>query len=487
MTKKIIIGLSILLFILVILTIIFLRKKTPTASTNPDQFSAVKNSVAKIPKKNPTINQQRYLDQLQNGYETQDFRVSFSIPLNKYLVERKTSRADTAIQNWAQTNGLSDLIIDPDYFLLVENEKVTSYQPNAGITGGSEISANRNFAIASLPVYEQSQLESAKKSLPYATKDVAISYVPSVDTYIVQQRTTQSAAQQALQYWADANGLGSVVGNRAVFVPTTETPAEIVPTLLAERQNVSPSPTGEQTFNNAANMLRNFQRIIEGNITTVPLPTSSQIIPTSTEPNPTSVLLTPQPTSSIPNPPSGQLASVANWASRISSTLTYGYVWPHYYNREVNPPSNGRYTAQFRQGYDTGTSRSSIYWCTNIVIDAFNLAGIGGLGPEHQGVVNMQMSWSRIPGLRYVPYLNANKQQALSNIQAGCAIFWESRPGVHTGYEHTAILKTVQLDNRMNGYLETYESDNTFTTGRYPVFNATVQNNPFTLVGFGCT
>lgn len=182
------------------------------------------------------------------------------------------------------------------------------------------------------------------------------------------------------------------------------------------------------------------------------------------------------------------LESVLNWAEIINNNLEKGSVDPSYYNKLVDTPQNVGYTATYREGLDTGIGRTGQYWCTNLVIDSYNLAGIKGLGIEHQTVVNMRSFWMNALNYKYIDYLNGDKAQALSQIQSGCAVFFERNPGVHTGFEHAAIIKSINIDSNTNGYMETYDSNSTVKITNYPIYSGDIKNTPLSelLVGFGC-
>ncbi len=194
-------------------------------------------------------------------------------------------------------------------------------------------------------------------------------------------------------------------------------------------------------------------------------------------------------------------SSILGWTENISSVLEIGpdIFIPNDpnpnqhntdYDRVVQIITNGTYTATRRTGELIDTSPRGLYWCTNLVIDSYNLAGKAGLGLNHQAVVNMNNFWKTSSrdfnsGYIYLDYLNDNHQSVLSALNPGFAIFFESVPGVFTGNEHTAIIKDKHLDSNGNGWIETYDSNTNSKTHRYPIFGWNVKNQRYTLVGFG--
>lgn len=185
---------------------------------------------------------------------------------------------------------------------------------------------------------------------------------------------------------------------------------------------------------------------------------------------------------------SGTLQSVLSWTEKLNINLEKGSVDPAYYNRLVNTIENGGYRATYREGRDNGVGSSGTYWCTNSVIDAYNLAGIRGLGPNQQSVISMRTYWMGNSSYKYKAYLNSDKAKTLSEIQPGCAVFFELSPGKHTGYEHVAVIKSISLDSNQNGVMETYDSNSVVKATRYPIYGADIKNTPLKeyLVGFGC-
>jgi hypothetical protein len=180
-------------------------------------------------------------------------------------------------------------------------------------------------------------------------------------------------------------------------------------------------------------------------------------------------------------------SDIVNWAKLINERLENGSVWDGYKNRMVKVLSNGTYKTPYREGLDTGTSKTGLFWCTNTVISSFNLAGITGLGPQQQGVIGMRSWWKENPpGHIYVEYTGAqNKLSALKNVKPGCAFFIERSPGIHDR-QHTGIVSEISVNDKGNGFLKTYESNTPGFSYTYPIAKAIVKNFAYPLQGFGC-
>lgn len=178
--------------------------------------------------------------------------------------------------------------------------------------------------------------------------------------------------------------------------------------------------------------------------------------------------------------------NIVAWANQISNNLTAGQICDGWNCRQTNSISNGSYSAAIRQGYDNSLATSGRYWCTQLPIDSYNLAGKKGLNNSHAGIVGMIQFWKNTSGYKYLDYSGgSSRQQILNQLQPGCAMFQESKHGVHTGYEHAAIIKDVSIKNG-DGYIITYDANGPQKTSRYIIDNWQVINNFYSYVSFGC-
>lgn len=135
-----------------------------------------------------------------------------------------------------------------------------------------------------------------------------------------------------------------------------------------------------------------------------------------------------------------------------------------------------------------GSDSSTIYWCTFSIVDSYNLASISGLSKNlHAAVVTMRQFWKGSQaaslGYKYLDYQSNNDLLRLA--QPGYAIFMESASGVHTGFEHAAMLKVISIDVRGNGFVDTNDSNSHLKTNHYPVVEWSIKNTPYAVRGLG--
>ena len=190
----------------------------------------------------------------------------------------------------------------------------------------------------------------------------------------------------------------------------------------------------------------------------------------------------------------GSCGSVMDWATRINAALEQGD--DGYFNRMTATIDGCGYRAQQRQGHDSPTGK---YWCTNTVIDAYNLAGITGLTvdpgpgvdspslppPGHQQVITMADWWSTAPGYTYIDMRSGNRRAAIQQVHPGYAIFYESVFGEENGEEHVALVSSISVDTAGNGEITTIDSNAESKTFTYDVVRGRVQDAPYPVIGFG--
>ena len=180
--------------------------------------------------------------------------------------------------------------------------------------------------------------------------------------------------------------------------------------------------------------------------------------------------------------PKEQGGPVLEWGMLINETLEIGN--GSRYNKMVKTITNGNYTAPT----SIGSSEANQYWCTFLVIDAFNLAGHSGLSRTagHGAVVGMARFWSNTPtGYVFVDYLNDNRR--IADVQPGYAVFWVTDRSLnHTGSEHTALVIEITTDSRGNGRLTTIDSNSYNKSNTYVISDWKIVNQPYNYTyGFG--
>lgn len=146
------------------------------------------------------------------------------------------------------------------------------------------------------------------------------------------------------------------------------------------------------------------------------------------------------------------------------------------------------YRVILRQGSNIGPRWR--YWCTDLIIDTYNLALGKRLLGENLGAVQSQVTFWKTEGkgFSYVRYV-ANHQGALNKLFSsqglGGPIFWESQEGTYNGGEHVGLIKNGSIDSHGNGEIDTYEANAGHTSGKYPIVGWQVKNVPYPVVGFG--
>jgi len=190
----------------------------------------------------------------------------------------------------------------------------------------------------------------------------------------------------------------------------------------------------------------------------------------------------------------GPCGSVTDWAMTLNQALQQGD--DTYYNKMTAGVNGCGYGATQRAGHDSPTGK---YWCTNLVIDAYNLAGIAGLTtapgpgvkdpslppPGQQQVITMAQWWMTAPGYTYLDVRTGDRRAAIQKVRPGYAIFYESVFGEENGDEHVALVSSISVDTQGNGQITTVDSNAEVKQFTYRVVHGKVQNPPYPVIGFG--
>lgn len=184
----------------------------------------------------------------------------------------------------------------------------------------------------------------------------------------------------------------------------------------------------------------------------------------------------------VGNPQSA--SDIVSWAQQITNALEIGFDGS--LNRMMAVISNGPYATPTSPGTDI----SNIYWCTYLVIDSYNLAGIVGLNRAgHAAVVYIMGFWRQTSGYKFLDYFGGPHESILPQVQPGFAIFFQKVPGASRigELDHTAIVKSININSHGDGILETYDSN--VSGGRsvlsYPVDAWNIKGAISPAVGFG--
>lgn len=176
---------------------------------------------------------------------------------------------------------------------------------------------------------------------------------------------------------------------------------------------------------------------------------------------------------------SATLGSIFEWDTKIVNSLQPG-IW-NYINRLVTAITNGSYST----GTWSGANEGSVYWCTYSIVDSYNLAEVSGLSKaSHAAVVTMRNFWKNASApYIYIDYPGSSTDLPL--VKQGYAIFMEKSAGQFLGSEHVAMIKTVSIDTRGNGFIETQDSNSATAIHKYPVDDWKIQGTHYPVRGFG--
>ena len=253
----------------------------------------------------------------------------------------------------------------------------------------------------------------------------------------------------------------------AIFFPLSQVKAQ-QPT---QSTNTSASETDPLGYRN---IIQGLLRLLSGGIGSS---TEQSTQPTST-PSGSSAQPSTQPSVSSSQPASDN--QIVGWARQINAALERG-TWD-YFNRQLATISNGHYSAQKR----TGDSIYNLYWCTNIIIDAYTLSGYGGLNVSHQAVLTMRRFFASSPNYTYLDFRPQDthiRSSLLAKVKPGYVIIMQSVFD-QFAHSHVAIVGTINLDSHCNGYIDTIEANSSRKTHRYVIDNCNIIYSAFPVVAF---
>lgn len=97
------------------------------------------------------------------------------------------------------------------------------------------------------------------------------------------------------------------------------------------------------------------------------------------------------------------------------------------------------------------------YWCTYLIVDAYNNIGITGLNRIfHGGVINMKNYFSdTIANNNKLRFLSSST--SVTSLRSGDVIFFEG-----SGSQHANLVSSVDIDENGNGVIHTLDSNNVF-------------------------
>lgn len=144
---------------------------------------------------------------------------------------------------------------------------------------------------------------------------------------------------------------------------------------------------------------------------------------------------------------------------------------------QTNPSSS---SLEDRLFHNKSDEPGTYYWCTLIVIDAYNKAGFTGLTRDaHAGVLTMKSFFANTSG-----YQLLSSDTPVEQLRPGDVIFFEGSG------QHTSLVKSVEVSQEGNGVIRTYESNNVVLEDRVFVQNhkateAQTTKDKMSITGFG--
>lgn len=172
----------------------------------------------------------------------------------------------------------------------------------------------------------------------------------------------------------------------------------------------------------------------------------------------------------------GPCGSVIEWAQKTADSLVVGgggYKSGDGYDNRTQDFTSPCGSSLPRSEWD------GQYWCTYLVIDAYTLAGIGGVSNDKgdAGVPAMHAHWDSLPGFYTLDYGGGPNQDTIQKVRPGFAIFFGDN-------DHVGLVKSITYDEHGNGTLETYESNSSAPSHKWPISEWKVING-FTISLFG--
>lgn len=177
--------------------------------------------------------------------------------------------------------------------------------------------------------------------------------------------------------------------------------------------------------------------------------------------------ITPPGPKPPPVPPPPGLKGISVAAGQITALLY-----------QTNPLSSSLEDRLFHNKRD---EPGLYYWCTLIVVDAYNKAGFTGLTrAAHAGVLNMKSFFAATPGYQLLP-----PETPVEQLREGDVIFFEG-----SGDQHTSLVKSIEVSQEGNGIIRTFEANNVVledivSVQNHKAISAQTTAKKFKITGFG--
>lgn len=194
----------------------------------------------------------------------------------------------------------------------------------------------------------------------------------------------------------------------------------------------------------------------------------------------TTAPIPPGGTQPPPGPvPTEKLAQIVHWSQVVNSALIQPTPPDGPWDRMQADISNNGYTATKEPG-----APGEKYWCTFLVIDSYNLAGIKGLSVSSHGLVrNMRDFWQQNPpGYFYIPF---NQNTFASQIVKPGYTVIRIHPNDYT-LDHADVISYIRVDENGDGEIRTLDS-NGFHSWVSPIHHGYPTDTSFAapIAGFG--
>ena len=174
------------------------------------------------------------------------------------------------------------------------------------------------------------------------------------------------------------------------------------------------------------------------------------------------------PTGPPPNihTPNAILANIVSNAAQIVTLLRPGTI--------CNPKTGTRC-------YNVKVDEPGVfYWCTFLIIDSYNKAGLPGLTRKADGlVVNMRDFFKNTPGYRLLP-----PSTPVEQLRSGDTIVFQGDG------QHINLIHSFELDQNGNGVIHTYDANNVVTEDvvyvvKHIATKAQTTSTIYSITGFG--
>lgn len=167
-----------------------------------------------------------------------------------------------------------------------------------------------------------------------------------------------------------------------------------------------------------------------------------------------------------------QSNDIPYWASQLSSNLrtfdTSCSSGVYLYNVMTFAATNGSYTIHTRTGSACGLA-STTYFCTDFVIDSYNLAGINMPNLEYAG--DMFNWWRNQSGL------SIKEENDVTGLSSGDVIFWvdPNETRYYLKWKHVGIIKQIGLNDKGQLTLTTMDANLNHRINDFPIINNQVR------------